>query len=154
MLILTAVKIILLAVSMIAALAWVVVTLRKARGNARKWDRAEPGLIGEIETVTGQPVEYKLKLNASRTVDFSANTIFWVWLAFTRDCLVLVHPDEVGETGSAHLLVTSRKDASVRLLKKRLAELELKVPATGEATKLVSLVRPCDYEMLAKHLNG
>lgn len=154
MLILTAVKIILLAVSMIAALAWVVVTLRKARVNARKWDRAEPGLTDEIETVTGQPVEYKLKLNASRTVDFTANTIFWVWLAFTRDYLVLVHPDEVGETGSAHLFVSSRKDASVRLLKKRLAELEFKASDTGEAAKLIVFVRPCDYEMLTKRLGG
>lgn len=150
----TILKIILLAVSMIAAVAWVVVTLRKASANARKWDKAEPGLTAEIETVTGQPVECKLKLNASYTADYSAGTIFWIWLAFTRDHLVLVHPDEVGETGSAHLFVTSRKDASVRLLKKRLAELELKASDSVETTKLVVFVRPCDYEMLTKCLGG
>ena len=148
------VKIILLAVSAAAALAWVVISIRKALRNAGAWDKAEPGLIEEIETVTGQPVGFRLKLNASRTADFTAGTIFWVWLAFTRDHLVLVHPDEVGDTGSAHLFVTARKDASVRRLKKRFAELELKAPDTGTPVKLNLLVRPRDYESLAKRLDS
>ncbi|WP_418982376.1 hypothetical protein [Alistipes sp.] len=154
MLILAALKIILLAVSITAALVWVVLAIRKARTNTRKWNKAEPGIIREIETVTGQQVECKLKLNASRTADFTANRVFWIWLACTRDHLVLVHPDQVGDTGSAHLFVTSRKDASVRLLEKRFAELEIQAPDAGEAVKLVVLVRPCDYEMLTNYLNG
>lgn len=125
-------KLVLLALTGAAALVWAAAALRKSLAGSRRWDRAEPGIVRQIEAATGQRVEFRQKFNASRTADFTHTSIFWVWLAFTRDCLVLVHPDEIGRAESAHLFVTPRREASIRRLGRRHAELTLAPSAKGE----------------------
>lgn len=124
-------KLVLLALTAAAALVWAAAALRKAFAASRRWDRAEPGIVREVEAATGQRVEFRQKFNASRTADFTHTSIFWVWLAFTRDCLVLVHPDEIGRAKSVHLFVTPRREASIRRLSRRIAELTLAPSAEG-----------------------
>lgn len=117
------------AVALILALA----ALRRDLANGRTWKKAEPEVCRAIEEVTGQRVEHRMMLNASMTEDFSPRNVFWLFLAFTRDYVILVQrdwDDDGGDTAPQRL--AARRDASLRREGKSYAALTIRDSEGGE----------------------
>lgn len=107
--------------------------LHRDRANGRAWKEAEPKVCRAIEEVTGQRVEHRMMLNASMTEDISPRNVFWLFLAFTRDYVILVQrdwEDDGGDTAPQRL--AARRDASLRREGKSLAALTLRDSEGGE----------------------
>lgn len=120
-------------------------------GNGRAWKRAEPDVCRAIREVTGQAVEHRMMLNASMSNDFSPRTVFWLFLAFTRDYVVLVQrdwEDDGGQTAPQRL--AARRDATLRREGSRFAELTLRDPEGGEPLTVWLCVSGRRYDELSR----
>lgn len=126
--------------------------LRRDLGNASAWKRDEPEICRTIERTTEQRIVEKMMLNASMTDEFSPRTIFWLWLAFTRDYLVLVQRDQPEGEDEARTVLAGRKGVTFRRMSKRYAELTLSDPESGDPLKVYVCVRPRDAEKLERLL--
>lgn len=125
--------------------------LRRDLGNAAAWKKSEPEVCRAIQTVTGQAVEHRMMLNASMTDDFSPRSVFWLFLAFTRDYVILVQrdwEDDGGDTAPQRL--AARKDASLRRTGKRFAELTLRDSEGGEPLTVWLCVPRRRFEELSR----
>lgn len=139
----------------LVALVGVVYLLARALRNNNAWKRHEPDLIRDIETSVGQKIRFKIQLNATYSMDFRADQIFWVWLAFTPDAIALVYRDQIAEhNGAGHIFISERRNVRMKRLKKGYAELEFPNPETRESLKLILLIRPCDYDQLSRYISG
>lgn len=107
--------------------------LRRDLANGRAWKKAEPEVCRAIEKVAGQRVEHRMMLNASMTEDFSPRNVFWLFLAFTRDYVILVQrdwDDDGGDTAPQRL--AARRDATLHREGKSFASLTLRDSKGGE----------------------
>lgn len=136
----------------VVLLAMAFLALRRDLGNASAWKRDEPEICRTIERTTEQRIAEKMMLNASMSDEFSPRTIFWLWLAFTRDYLVLVQRDQPEGEDEARTVLAGRKSVKFRRMSKRYAELTLSDPEGGDPLKVYLCVRPREAEKLERLL--
>lgn len=140
------------AVLAVALLVLALLALTRDLRNAGAWKRDEPVVCRAIEQTTGQRIGQKLLVNASLTEEFSPRTVFWLWLGFTRDYLVLVQRDQPVGEGEARTVLAERKNVSARRLSKRFLEITLSGSEDGEPLIVHVCVRPRDTAMLERML--
>ncbi|WP_418992924.1 hypothetical protein [Alistipes sp.] len=137
----------------IFALVAALLALRRDLGNGRAWKRAEPAVCRAIAEVTGQAVEHRMMLNGSMSDDFSPRSVFWLFVAFTRDCIVLVQrdwEDDGGDTAPQRL--GARREARLRRTGKRFAQLTLPAEEGGEPLTVWLCVAGRQFEELARRV--
>lgn len=147
------VHLLLTALFALIALVAVLLAIIRAIGNNKRWKEIEPHMIKGVENLVGQPVLFKTMQNANHSTDFRNGKDFWLWMAFTKDYAAFVRRDEVAEKGEGDILISRRKDTSIKPLEKYYAEIEVRNRDTAKTGKFILLINKSHYEALTQFIS-